>query len=319
MHEYRSSFSADIQEYLDLRSSFGYKTDRDAVLLKAFDEYISSHAGTERILCQEDVIGWIISDNEASISERATLMRKFSRFLRDKGVCAYEVPVNAFGRNSSERPHIFTDDELRRLFRAIDELPEDRSVTNSHIILPAYFRLTYSCGLRPGEPRQLRTECINLRTGEIFIRNSKRNKDRIVVMSDDMLSFCRRYDEMRKLFSNSEYFFPGADGEQLDQSWLNRTFSKCWKNANPGVPAEQLPKVRIYSLRHRFASRNLQNWIDNGKDTSVMLPRLSAYMGHDRLSETAYYVHILPDSLSISDGINWSSMEDLIPEVDDED
>ena len=57
MHEYRSPFSADIQEYLGIRSSFGYKTDRDAVLLKAFDEYISSHAGTERILCQEDVIG----------------------------------------------------------------------------------------------------------------------------------------------------------------------------------------------------------------------------------------------------------------------
>jgi integrase len=72
---------------------------------------------------------------------------------------------------------------------------------------------------------------------------------------------------------------------------------------------------RSYFLRHRFASAALIRWIDEGKDLYAMLPYLSAYMGHDTLTETAHYIHVLPENLVKSAGIDWAAFDDILPEV----
>jgi len=46
-----------------------------------------------------------------------------------------------------------------------------------------------------------------------------------------------------------------------------------------------------------------------------MMPYLQAFMGHAHLSETAYYIHILPENLVKSAGIDWNAFESLMPEV----
>jgi integrase len=71
----------------------------------------------------------------------------------------------------------------------------------------------------------------------------------------------------------------------------------------------------VYDLRHRFASAVLNRWIDEKRDLYAMLPYLRAYMGHSDLSATEYYVHLLPENLVKSDGINWAALESVIPEV----
>ncbi len=45
-----------------------------------------------------------------------------------------------------------------------------------------------------------------------------------------------------------------------------------------------------------------------------MLPFLSAYMGHNSLTETAYYIHILPENLLSSQGIDWDKLNAMFPE-----
>jgi hypothetical protein len=46
-----------------------------------------------------------------------------------------------------------------------------------------------------------------------------------------------------------------------------------------------------------------------------MLPYLRAYMGHDSLSETAYYIHILPENLVKTTAIDWDAFNSMLPEV----
>jgi len=46
-----------------------------------------------------------------------------------------------------------------------------------------------------------------------------------------------------------------------------------------------------------------------------MLPYLQAYMGHETLAATAYYIHLLPEKLVKSSGIDWEALHELIPEV----
>jgi integrase len=87
--------------------------------------------------------------------------------------------------------------------------------------------------------------------------------------------------------------------------------------ANPNMHTDDLPHVRVYNLRHRFASAVLNRWLDEGRDLYAMLPYLRAYMGHGTLSETAYYIHILPENLRKSPGIDWRVFDEMIPEVEE--
>ena len=50
----------------------------------------------------------------------------------------------------------------------------------------------------------------------------------------------------------------------------------------------------------------------------AMIPRLRSYMGHEHIESTLYYVHLLPQRLSSSAGVDWNGLEHLIPEVANE-
>ena len=86
---------------------------------------------------------------------------------------------------------------------------------------------------------------------------------------------------------------------------------KFWMSANPNVPASDLTNFRPYDLRHRFASELLQKWIDEGKDLYAMLPYMRTYMGHVRFEDTAYYIHLLPDRLISSSGVDWDAIDSV--------
>jgi len=64
-----------------------------------------------------------------------------------------------------------------------------------------------------------------------------------------------------------------------------------------------------------YATRILQKWMDEGKDLYASLPYLSAYMGHSDFSETAYYIHLLPERLTQTSAIDWKRFDVLIPEA----
>ncbi|MDR1540472.1 MAG: hypothetical protein LBU32_21225 [Clostridiales bacterium] len=70
----------------------------------------------------------------------------------------------------------------------------------------------------------------------------------------------------------------------------------------------------LYFLRHRFASTVLNRWVDEKRDLYAMLPYLRAYMGRAELSSKEYYIHLLPENLTQSPGINWAALESVIPE-----
>lgn len=85
---------------------------------------------------------------------------------------------------------IFIDDELSSLFKTIDKSKNSRNSFQG-LVFSTIFRLIYTCGLRPREARLLKRTTINLNTGEILITQTKNHKERIVVMSDDMLSLAK--------------------------------------------------------------------------------------------------------------------------------
>ncbi len=319
MNDYISAFAEYIQGMLEARDALGYAREPHASVLRSFDRFCSENQPGSRELTEQLAMSWLLknSGDAKGIQGRAASIRLLAQYMNLSGCEAYVLPERYFGNTRTKDRYIFTDAELSRLFSAIDSLPESRSVPYSRQMLPVLFRLTYTCGLRPQEGRTLKRRHIDFNAGSILLANAKKKKERFVVMSDDMLAVCRQYEKMRQFFyEDNPYFFPGPDGGPMDSQWLNRQFHKCWKLANPDVPEGRLPAVSIYSLRHRFASACLNRWLDAGKDLEAMLPRLRAYMGHHTLSETAYYIHLLPENLAKSRGIDWESFSGIIPEVE---
>lgn len=209
--------------------------------------------------------------------------------------------------------------ELKKLFQTIDTLPTKRWSAWALTIFPVLFRLMYTCGLRPGEAMYIKCDNVNFETGEIKILHSKKYKDRIVLMSRDMLNMCNEYKKQRDvLFPQNDFLFAVNEHDPFKKSSVEHYFTACWRHVCHNAPKEQIPRLRPYDLRHHFASKILHTWYADERNIYSLLPSLKAYMGHSRLKSTLYYVHLLPDNLVKNNNIDWETLNKIIPEVENE-
>lgn len=314
---FSSGFASSIESYLQYREGMHYGGGGEKSYLASFDKYCAEHFPGEKSLTRDAVRGWFfneISQGHLALENKAITIRMFARFL---GRSAYVLPMNCVPKVPQYVPYIMTDKELSALFTAADHFSMHRLNPFLDEAMPVLMRFIYACGLRPGEALRLKAEDVDLKSGEVFIRNTKRHKDRIVVASNDAVTLLKRFDLKRKIaVGASEYFFCNQDGSQLKLHHLDQAVKECWQSAHPGVDPAELPRIRAYDLRHRFASAVLQGWIDEGKNLYVMLPYLRAYMGHQSFSDTVYYIHLLPDRLMKSPGIDWEKIDRVGLEVD---
>ena len=76
---------------------------------------------------------------------------------------------------------------------------------------------------------------------------------------------------------------------------------------------KEIYKVDSVALAaYNAGSGNVNKWIEEGIEINEYLPYLSAYMGHASFSSTFYYIHLLPERLSLMD---FTQNEGIIPEV----
>jgi len=319
MSRFTSGFSAKLDAYLEYFTARGFKEKSHAGYLLKFDRYCAEHCPEQNALTPEAVHDWLdnIKTTANAFAYYATVIRQFGIYLCAIDGTAYVLPEK-FAPNQSEfNPYIFTDEELAALFKAIDAIPPFKDEPHLNEFAPVMFRLIYTCGLRPNEGRELLVENIDLKTGVILITNTKRNKERLVVMSDDMRHYAREYETRRAIIGgDNPYFFPASSGGAFTNEQIYKAFNKAWVQASCSKYNPVHRRVRVYDLRHRFASACLIRWLDSGENLNNMLPYLRTYMGHDKLSETAYYIHILPENLVNTSAINWDVFNSMMPEVD---
>lgn len=315
MSDFISDLAPSICSMLDYREALGFSRKSHEAKLHSIDRYCAANYHNADTLSKEMVLGWL-EEQHSAVNSKATTVRILGEYLTAIGKESYVLHHKYFSERSSPSAYIFTDDELTALFNAVDNIKP----TNGEPFLPeiasVMFRLIYTCGLRPNEGRELKRENINFKTGEILITNTKWKKERRVVMSNDMLVLCRNYDVRREVIARgNEWFFPSWTGGSFRNHQIGCYFRECWARANPSINKSELPGVRVYDLRYRFASAALNRWLDNNQPLGAKLPYLMAYMGHSSLSETAYYIHLLPENLVKSAGIDWAAFDEIVPEV----
>lgn len=315
---FESRFGPDLTGMIELKVSLGGSESTYLDRAKNFDCFCAAKYPDAEHLTEALAISWVetAKGDAGAVHSKIAFERGFAAYLQSVGKPAYILPERfAAGRNIFV-PYIFTDNELAALFREIDNYNYSKDPLRP-ILLSTYFRLTYTCGLRPNEGRNLKRHDIDLDSGELQIINSKMNKSRLIVVSDDMLSLLRRYASIRDItFPDSDYLFPSSIGEPYTSHWMQSKFKHFFALSNSDIPAEFLPSVRVYDLRHRFATAVLNRWLDQNYDINARLPYLRIYMGHKDLEATAYYIHLLPENLVVSAGIDWDHMGQVFPRVE---
>ena len=291
------------EQMMSYRASVGYATATYRCSVPPFIDFCVEQYPDAESITQEMIDAWL-SSYPYSANGRAvfvSLLREYTKYLHFLGHDDF-IPDDDYSmKRTAYNPFLFTDSELTRLFNTIDGYTGSTSGKRHlpEIILPVYSRFLFCCGMRPQEPPLLLCKDVDLATGDVYIRQSKRHKDRHIIISDDMLELSIKYNE---LAGNRHWFFQRWDGAPYTTSWYNQMWRLLWKKS--GIVGHGRP----YDLRHAFASRNITRWLETGKDVMELLPYISSYMGHSELSSTLYYVHLLPEKLRKSARIDWERL-----------
>jgi integrase len=189
---------------------------------------------------------------------------------------------------------VFTDDEVRRLFTAIDSQPMS-SFSNKAMVDPVLFRVLYGAGLRVSEALGLTLADADTRGGTLRIRDSKNGESRTVPVTSRLTATLAGYIAAAHPApeTSDHVFYSVAPVRPIDQSTVYLRFRGYLADA--GIP-HFTGGPHPHSLRHGFAVANLRRWAAEGADLAVVLPYLACYMGHADLRGTQYYLRLTADA-----------------------
>lgn len=308
---------AHLDAFLEQKRAVGFPYQKGMDILQAFDRFCAMHDADAHTLTRTLVLAWAQRRPEESVNaltRRLTPIRQFAKFLNGRGIPAYVLPTGIPGRQIRYVPHVYTAEELAAFFRAADQLPYDPHSPVRHWVVPVIFRLVYCCGLRAGEAVRLTVDDVDLATGTLHIRAAKGRKDRRVPLAPDVWALCRVYDVLvRRRWPDRVAFFPNLRGGHYSVDFLEYAFHAVWANAGLGPVSGNPP--RVHDFRHSFAVHRLNQWVRDQRQVAALLPYLTMYLGHAHLSETDYYLHLVPEFFPVLTAASAARHGALIPAV----
>jgi integrase len=320
-YEFNSGFAPLLCDFVAQKKAIGFLYDHQAKDLVNFDKLCYERAPGATELTREVCNLWAVkkpTENRASFRNRLSPVREFARFINRTGGSAYIIPINMVRKSPRHQPYIYSKAEIAAIWHGFDGICSTKAYPAKQVVLSAIVRVLYSCGLRPCEVRRLKREDVDLGIGRFYIRESKGHKDRIVMLADDMTEYLRDYDrKVEKHFPGREWFFPNVRGGFCLASWLNDNYLHICQKL--GICTIDGKPPRMYDLRHTMATHRLYDWMKSGVSIHEEIQYLSRYMGHSQLTDTYYYIHLVPEQLQSLAGIDISRYENLLPEVEYDD
>lgn len=316
MHKYESFLATVIESFIAFRKASDRWNSTDDQNIRYFDRHCAAMFPEASELTQEMVDTWCRKrDTELSNSCRSRIyvVRNFVCYLKERDLTEINEPPIPTKVPRTYIPHAFTEEELANFFKACDSLsttPRRRDVLSRRIVVPVFFRLLYSSGIRTIEARMLRIGDVNLDEGILNIRQSKGASQHFVVLHDTMLDLMRRYDNaIRMLYPERDYFFQSFTGSCLANHWVGWNFRQLWRKYNRSHAV-------AYDLRHNYAIENINRWVGDGFDFYDKLLFLSRSMGHSELESTKYYYSLVPALSGVLSRLTGKNFDDTIPGLD---
>ncbi len=314
---YSSIFKTEFQDLVETKKALGFKYDAQALAFRRIDAFFVENNLSERKVSKELCDIWTRKrsyESAANWSRRISTMRVFCRYLADIRVPAY-VPAKGIVRKPPRyNAHIYTDDELKKFFAAVDKSQSVQSECPYRgQVMPVFFRILYTSGMRVSELRLARVRDIDLEQGHIIVKDAKNHKDRIVPIHPVLVAKCRILKEsIHTDSSGDEYFFMIRPGRAMPLINIYRNFRRYLDKA--GIPHTG-HGPRVHDFRWTYCVNLLRRWVEEGKDLMAYMPYMKTMLGHEGFKETTYYLKLTAEMYpSIRNGLK-SSFPDLIQEV----
>lgn len=319
-----SIFYKDMMEYLPLREKnlvpHTFAADRRALL--SFDRHLAERGKSERCITEDDVISWIqpmySSCSRSGVSHRVGALRMFLQYLRHEEIPVYIPPRPRVP--GTYMPHLFSDEELAKLFCAADNFTPKTSKDDPRLRMefPMLLRMLYSCGFRLGELLAVQVRDVDFVRGVIFLRDTKNKKQRIVPLGNTLSEMLNCYCLAMELLNDPDnYLFPAKNRRQsLPQSTARYWFRELLKITDIYVEAEAHTRRQcLHCFRHLFAVKSFSQTEQAGRSIQDSIPFLSVYLGHGSMEETERYLKFSNDMFPEHTSLFETYAEGIFPEV----
>lgn len=178
---------------------------------------------------------------------------------RDKQYYALHRP-----KKEHKLPKVLSKNEVKKILNSCNNIKHRRILM-----------LIYSAGLRRSELIDIKIADIDSERMVINIIGAKGKKDRISLLSENMLQLLRSY---YKEFKPKKYLFEGAKGGKYSPT----SVANILKNAS--LKAGVNKTVTPHMLRHSFATHLLEQGTD--------LRYIQELLGHNSSKTTEIYTHV---------------------------
>lgn len=284
----------DVERYIALRQSLGFKLEKAARHLRAFARHALAQGDTHIRIAT--AMTWS-AETSSTPGGRYRLLQEIAllaRFLHAEDP-AHEIPRHHLFYQSRSRPapYIYTPAELTRMLDAAANLRPQRPSPLRRYVYVMLFGLLVSTGLRV-------SEALNLRLGDLlpdsvlYIRQTKFNKSRLVPMHPSVVKALHAYLEVRRhVAGTDDHLFLSVGGKPMSQGTARCNFQVILRKA--GVGQGRLRRPRIHDLRHTFATRVLEQCATRRDSVARDFIALSTYLGHGHIKHTYWYLEATPE------------------------
>ena len=289
-----SVFADELNNYLDLQITYGYKEVSYLKNLRLFDRFCASQLQSIPDFTRDVAEQWTkLRQGEATTTRysRVNAAKNFLIYLRNSGYNVYVTRDVAPG-STNFKPHIYTHDEVVRYFSVVDSF-DARKNRKVKIQFPVLFRLLYCCGTRINETLGIRKMDVDIEEGIIKLFETKNNCERYVVLGDDLKTLMQQFaDKTFYLLADDDYIFTDVNGSRYSGESLYDYHREFLRRAGiPYIGGGEGP--RIHDWRHTFSVYAFKRMVDSGLDMYVALPILSTFLGHKSIYATEQYVRLV--------------------------
>lgn len=315
---YNSIFQQEIRDLIELKRALGFSYEAEAGSLRRIDTFLCRNALSEKYITKELCDLWCKKRTYETVTNQASrisTMRVFCRYLNDIGIPAYIPSKGITKKRTRYDAHIYTDEELQNFFDAVDK---GRSVPDScpyrSDVMPVFFRILYTSGMRVSELRLARIRDVNLEKGYIHVLEAKNHKERLIPIHPLLMLRCRELKEKIHATSpDDEYFFMILPGKPMTLGNVYKNFRRYLEQAGISHTGKG---PRIHDFRHTYCVNLLRKWADEGKDLMAYLPYMRTMLGHESFEETAYYLKLTAERFPYIKERMKESFPDLIKETE---
>ncbi len=242
----------DIERYIALRRSLGFKLQKPARHLRSFARFVTERG--ESHIRGATAGAWAAAAPTPEARHRwLGYVVRLARFLRAEGP-ADEIPPEKLFAVPKLRPvpYIYSRDELARILETVGQLRRQKPNPLRRQLYVTLFGLIAATGLRVSEALHLRLGDV-LPSGVLHIRETKFNKSRLVPLHKSVAEALEHYLDMRRRFAGSDdHLFLSVQKTALAYTTVNYTFRRVLQLANiaPGRSPPQLRDASPAPMRH---------------------------------------------------------------------